>query len=91
MEKDVESLKDELEDLDECVDRETVVDLIYEIVPSLIGKKGLKGSKGSSSSSESSEEFDSAKTIVEINGKKMLIPYKQRRKARPRKIKRLVV
>ena len=40
LERDVGSLKIELEDLDECVDRETVVDLIHEIVPSLIGKKG---------------------------------------------------
>ena len=39
MERDVGSLKIELEDLNECVDRETVVDLIHEIVPLLIGKK----------------------------------------------------
>ncbi|CAI2198020.1 4277_t:CDS:1, partial [Funneliformis geosporum] len=31
LEKDVRSLKIELKDLDECVDRETVVDLIQEI------------------------------------------------------------
>ena len=35
----------ELEDLDECVDRETVLDIIHEIVLSLIGKKGQKGCK----------------------------------------------
>ncbi|GBB92052.1 hypothetical protein RclHR1_01960002 [Rhizophagus clarus] len=29
LERDVESLKDELEDLDECVDRQTVVDIIH--------------------------------------------------------------
>ncbi len=40
LEKDVKSLETELEDLDECVDRETLVDLIQEIVPLLIGKKG---------------------------------------------------
>src|SRR3954452_22653842 len=40
LERDVGSLKIELKDLDECVDRESVVDLIQEIVPSLIGKKG---------------------------------------------------
>ena len=39
LEKNVKSLETELEDLDECVDRETLVDIIYEIVPSLIGKK----------------------------------------------------
>ena len=33
----------ELDNLDECVDREAVVDLIHEIVPLLIGKKELKG------------------------------------------------
>src|SRR3989337_1826865 len=57
LEKDVGSLEDELEnldeyvveDLDECVDRETVVDLIHEIVPSLVNEK----SKGSAYSSES--------------------------------------
>src|ERR1041385_1288620 len=31
LERDVKSLETELEDLDECVDRETVVDLIHEI------------------------------------------------------------
>ena len=46
LERNVKSLETELEDLnecvelDECVDSETVVDLIHEIVPSLIGKKG---------------------------------------------------
>src|SRR6266498_3646708 len=61
LERDVGSLKIELDDLDECVDRETVVDLIHEIVPSLIGKKG----KGFSYSSESSEESDSVETVRE--------------------------
>ncbi|PKY58574.1 hypothetical protein RhiirA4_412162, partial [Rhizophagus irregularis] len=41
-ERRVKRLEAKLEDLDECVDRETVVDLIHEIVPSLIGKKGRK-------------------------------------------------
>src|SRR5688500_18299721 len=40
LKRDVESLKIELKDLNECVDRETVVDLIHEIVPSINGKKG---------------------------------------------------
>ncbi|RIA91008.1 hypothetical protein C1645_822582 [Glomus cerebriforme] len=35
----VNSLKTEIEDLDKCVDRETIVNLIHEIVPLLIGKK----------------------------------------------------
>src|SRR5256884_5403199 len=43
LKRKVNLLEAELDDLDECVDRETVVDLIQEIVPSLIGKKGLKG------------------------------------------------
>src|SRR4051794_38931505 len=54
LEKDVYSLKDKLDDPEICVDREAVVDLIHEIVPSLISKKGLKGVKDSSYSSESS-------------------------------------
>src|SRR4051794_1744411 len=61
LEKDVKSLETELEDFDECIDRETLVDLIQEIVPSLIGKKGLKGAVHKTSccsfySSESSED-----------------------------------
>src|SRR5437763_13428738 len=39
LKRKVNLLEAELEDLDECVDRETVVNLIQEIVPSLIGKK----------------------------------------------------
>ena len=96
LEKDVGSLEDELEnldeyvveDLDECVDRETVVDIIHEIVPSLIGKKG-KASCCSFYSSESSEDSDSGE-IIEVREKKA-VPHKQRRKARPKKVKRLVV
>ncbi|PKK58616.1 hypothetical protein RhiirC2_796034 [Rhizophagus irregularis] len=93
LERDVRSIESELEVRDDCVDRETVVDLIHEIVLSLIGKKGPKDAvhKSSSSSSESSEESDLAVIIVEINGKEMLIPHKQRRRARPRKVKRIVV
>src|SRR2546421_12452442 len=49
----LEDLNEYVELLDECVDRETVVDLIQEIVLSIIGKKGLKGCKGSFYSSES--------------------------------------
>ena len=91
LERDVKSLETELEDLnecvelDECVDMETVVALIQEIVPSIIAKKG----KGSSYLSESSEESDLVKTIVIRENK--AIPHKQRRKARPKKVKRLVV
>src|SRR6266496_5083589 len=43
LERDMGSLKIKLEDLDECVDRETVFNLIHEIVSLLIGKKELKG------------------------------------------------
>ena len=85
LERDVKSLETELEDLNEYVDRETVVDIIHEIVPSLIGKKD----KGSSYLSESSEESDSVKTIVIRENE--AIPHKQRRKARPKKVKRLMV
>src|SRR6266536_5828581 len=55
LKRKVNLLEAELDDLDECVDRETVVDLIQEIVPSLIGKKGRKGSSYSSDSSEESD------------------------------------
>jgi hypothetical protein len=92
LEKDIRSLKIEFGDLDECVDRETVVDIIHEIVPSLIGKKGSRGAvhRGSSSySSESSEGSDSVETNVIRKSED--IPHKQRRKARLRKVKRLVV
>ena len=74
LERDVGILKIELEDLDECVNRETVVDLIQEIVPSLIGKKG-KASCCSFYSSESSEDSDSGE-IIEVREKKA-VPHKQ--------------
>ncbi|PKC64668.1 hypothetical protein RhiirA1_462117 [Rhizophagus irregularis] len=62
LERDVGSLKIKLEDLDECVDRETVVDLIQEIVPTLISEKG----KSSFYSPESSRESDSAEIIEDL-------------------------
>src|SRR5436190_11399633 len=88
LKRKVNLLEAELEDLDEYVNRETVVDLIQEIVPSLIGKKG-KASCCSFYSSESSEDSDSGE-IIEVREKKA-VPHKQRRKARPKKVKRLVV
>jgi hypothetical protein len=97
LEKDIRSLKIELGDLDECVDRETVVDLLYKIVPILINEK----SKGSAYSSESSEDSDSVEIIERSHGyqvrEERTVPHafvslaKQRRRARPRKVKRLVV
>ena len=87
LEAEVEDLNEYVEQ-DECVDRKTVVDLIHEIVPSLIGKKG-KASCCSFYSSESSEDSDSGE-IIEVREKKD-VPHKQRRKARPRKVKRMVV
>ena len=74
----MQSIKTELEDLDECMDSETVVDLIHKIVPSLIGKKD----KDFSYSSESSEDSDSVE-IIKVKEKKA-VPHKQRRKARLR-------
>ena len=95
LEKDVKFL--ETEYLDECIDRETVVNLIYEIVPSLIGKKD----KDSSYSSESSEDSDSVEIIERSHGHQVreerAIPYafvplaKRQRRAQPRKVKRMVV
>jgi len=67
----VKSLETGLEDLnkcvelDECIDRETVNNLIQEIVPSIIDKKGKS----------SSEESDSVKTIVIRENE--AIPHKQ--------------
>src|SRR5436190_16435487 len=78
LKRKVNLLEAELEDLDEYVDRETVVDLIQEIVLSLIGKKG-KASCCSFYSSESSEDSDSGE-IIEVREKKA-VPHKQRRKA----------
>ena len=85
LERDVKSLETELEVLDECVDRETLVDIIHEIVPLIIDKKG----KSFSYLPEFSEESDSVKTIVIRENE--AIPHKQRRKARPKKVKQLVV
>jgi hypothetical protein len=89
-------LEAELNDLDECVDRKTMVDLIQEIVPSLIGKKRSKGTIHkalccSFYSFESSENSDSDEIIEKSHRyqvrEKKDIPHKQRRKARLRKVK----
>ncbi|PKK59031.1 hypothetical protein RhiirC2_795417 [Rhizophagus irregularis] len=55
LKRKVNLLEAELKDLDECVDRKTVVNLIHETVPLLIGKKGKGSSKSSSSESSSSD------------------------------------
>ncbi|CAG8476747.1 hypothetical protein C2G38_2035910 [Gigaspora rosea] len=86
LKREVGTQKNELEDLDECVDRNTVVDLIHKILPTLINKKG-KSSSYSSDSSDSSKEFDS----VEIVRERKADPYKQQRKARLRKFRQLAV
>ena len=54
-----------------------MLDIIQEIIPSIIDKKGLKGAvyKGFSYLSESSEESDSVKTIVIRENE--AIPHKQ--------------
>src|SRR3989337_2786663 len=62
LKRKVNLLEAELEDLDEYVDRETVVDLIQEKVPSLIGKKG-KVSCYFFYSSESSEDSNTDEII----------------------------
>ncbi|PKC01338.1 hypothetical protein RhiirA5_426880 [Rhizophagus irregularis] len=103
LERNVKFLETETEDLDECVDRETVVDLIHEIVPSLISRRGLKGNRNFSYTIETdtSEESDSGEIVEESHGyqvrEKKAVPYalatlaKQRRRVRPRKVKRFVV
>ncbi|RIB22895.1 hypothetical protein C2G38_2172803 [Gigaspora rosea] len=80
LERNVASLETELEDLDNCVDKSNVVDLIHEIVPMLINEKG----KSSSDLSDSSEESDSVETVRE----RKAVPYKQQRRARPKKVKK---
>ncbi|EXX57782.1 uncharacterized protein OCT59_022223 [Rhizophagus irregularis] len=50
--------------LDECVDRETVIDLIHKTVPILINEK----SKGSAYLSEFSEDSDSVEIIERSYG-----------------------
>ncbi|EXX71280.1 uncharacterized protein OCT59_022004 [Rhizophagus irregularis] len=88
LKKKVNLLEAELDDLDECVDREAVVDLIHEIVSLLIGKKGK-------ALFESSEDSDLDEIIegfhrYQVKEKKD-VPHKQLRKARARKVKRVVV
>ena len=78
LKRKVNSLEAELDDLDECVDRKTVVNLIHEIVLSLIGKKG-KALCCSFYLSDSSEESDLVKIIVIRENE--AIPHKQRREA----------
>ena len=82
LEAEVEDLNEYVEQ-DECVDRKTVVDLIHEIVPSLIGKKG-KASCCSSYSSKSSEESDLLEIIegshrVQVREKRMSLISNKRR------------
>ncbi|EXX70905.1 uncharacterized protein OCT59_007281 [Rhizophagus irregularis] len=103
LDRDVGSLESRLDILDECVDRETVVDLIYKIVPSLISRRGLKGNRNFSYTIETdkSEESDSGEIVEESHGyqvrEKKAVPHalaplaKQRRRVRPRKVKRFVV
>ena len=88
LERDVKSLETELEDLNECVDRKAVVDLIHEIVPLLIGKKGKAFSESSENSD--SDEIIEGSHRYQVREKKD-VPHKQRRKARARKVKRVVV
>ena len=71
LERDVKPLEIELEVLDKCVDRKTVVDIIHEIAPLIIDKKD----KSFSYLPESFEESDSVKTIVIRENE--AIPYKQ--------------
>jgi hypothetical protein len=58
LERRVKRLERDVKDLDECVDRETMVDLIQKIVPSLVRKKSLIKNNPSSSSSDYSSDSD---------------------------------
>ncbi|RGB22272.1 hypothetical protein C1646_776375 [Rhizophagus diaphanus] len=88
LKRKVNLLEAELDDLDECVDREAVVNLIHEIVPLLISNKG----KALSESSENSnlDEIIEGSHKHQVRAKKD-VPHKQQRKARTRKVKRVVV
>ena len=66
LKRKVNLLEAGLDDLDECVDRETVIDLIHEIAPS----PNIKKCKDSPYSSESSEESDLVE-IIEVREKRM--------------------
>jgi hypothetical protein len=90
---------DDLEELDECVDecvdRETVVDLIHEIALSPKSKKDRENKNFSYTiETDTSEESDSVAIMKgswdQVREKKA-VPHKQRRKAQLRKVKRLVV
>ena len=61
LERDIGFLKIKLEDLDECVNRETVVNLIQKIVFSINSKKG----KDSSYLFKSSKDFNSIEIVRE--------------------------
>ncbi|RGB32312.1 hypothetical protein C1646_763073 [Rhizophagus diaphanus] len=58
LERRVKRLKRDVKDLDECVDRETVVNLIQKIVPSLVREKSLIKNNPFSSSSNYSSDSD---------------------------------
>ncbi|RIA81441.1 hypothetical protein C1645_837010 [Glomus cerebriforme] len=66
LKKRINSLEAKIEDLNEYVNRKTVVDLIQEIVFLIIDKKGLKDivHKDFSYSSESSEDSNSVETFI---------------------------
>ena len=89
----VNLLKAKIEDLNEyvkldaCIDRETMVNLIQEIVSLIIDKKKPKDVvyKGFFYLSKSSKNSDSIE-IIEIREQKA-IPHKQWKKIRPRKVK----
>src|SRR6266542_5990228 len=76
LEKDVKSLETKLEDFDECVNRETLVDLIQEIVSLLIGKKGKASSEFSKDSN--SDEIIEGSYRYQVREKKD-VSHKQRR------------
>ncbi|RGB24686.1 hypothetical protein C1646_772744 [Rhizophagus diaphanus] len=58
LERRVKRLERDVKDLDKCVDRETVVDLIQKIVPLLVREKSLIKNNPSSSSSDYSSNSD---------------------------------
>jgi hypothetical protein len=67
LERNVRFLKIKLENLDKCVDRNTVINLIHEIV----FLPNIKKCKGFSYSFEISKESNSVK-IIEIRDKKII-------------------
>ncbi|PKC16717.1 hypothetical protein RhiirA5_406657 [Rhizophagus irregularis] len=73
LERRVKRLERDVKDLDECVDRETVVDLIQKIVLSLVREKSLIKNNPFSSSSDYSSDSDIDEIVKMIKHQRIQI------------------